>query len=58
MTCAGAVLGVWYDRESLPMRRLTFHQEIEDGIRTEVGRLNYVGRLKATGIVRYAFAQT
>jgi hypothetical protein len=34
---------VWFDRESLIARGLTFHQEIKDSIRTEVDRVVYVG---------------
>ncbi|HQX49243.1 MAG TPA: toll/interleukin-1 receptor domain-containing protein, partial [Planctomycetaceae bacterium] len=34
---------VWYDRESLMARGLTFHQEIKDAIRCEVDRIVYVG---------------
>ncbi len=37
---------VWFDRESLPSRDLTFHQEIEDAIRTR-DRLIYIGGPKA-----------
>ena len=38
---------VWFDRESLMARGLTFHQEIKDAIRTEVDRVVYVGGPKA-----------
>ncbi len=38
---------VWFDRESLMSRGLTFHQEIKDAIRTEVDRVVYVGGPKA-----------
>ena len=38
---------VWFDRESLMSRGLTFHQEIKDAIRTEVERVVYVGGPKA-----------
>ena len=38
---------VWFDREALMSRGLTFHQEIEDAIRTEVDRVIYVGGPKA-----------
>lgn len=38
---------VWFDRESLMSRGLTFHQEIKDAIRTEVDRIVYVGGPKA-----------
>ncbi len=34
---------VWFNRESLLTRGLTFHQEIKDVIRTEVDRVVYVG---------------
>ena len=34
---------VWFDRESLMSRGLTFHQEIKDAILTEVDRVIYVG---------------
>jgi hypothetical protein len=34
---------VYYDRDSLMSRGLSFHQEIRDAIRLEVGRLVYVG---------------
>ncbi|HMP75225.1 MAG TPA: NB-ARC domain-containing protein [Kiritimatiellia bacterium] len=34
---------VWFDRESLLSRGLTFHQEIRDAIRTEVDRVVYIG---------------
>lgn len=35
LTAAGFT--VWFDRESLMSRGLTFHQEIKDAIRTDVG---------------------
>ena len=38
---------VWFDRESLMSRGLTFHQEIKDAIRCEVDRIVYVGGPKA-----------
>ncbi len=38
---------VWFDRESLLSRGLTFHQEIKDAIRAEVDRVVYVGGPKA-----------
>lgn len=38
---------VWFDRESLMSRGLTFHQEIKDAIRTEVDRVVCVGGPKA-----------
>ncbi|MCU0857634.1 MAG: NB-ARC domain-containing protein [Pontiellaceae bacterium] len=38
---------VWFDRESLMSKGLTFHQEIKDAIRTEVDRVVYVGGPKA-----------
>lgn len=38
---------VWFDRESLMSRGLTFHQEIRDAIRCEVDRVVYVGGPKA-----------
>src|ERR1019366_10684894 len=38
---------VWFDRESLMSRGLSFHQEIKDAIRTEVDRVVYVGGPKA-----------
>ena len=38
---------VWFDRESLMSRGLTFHQEIKDAIRCEVDRVVYVGGPKA-----------
>ena len=38
---------VWFDRESLMSRGLSFHQEIKDAIRTEVDRVIYVGGPKA-----------
>ena len=38
---------VWFDRESLMSRGLTFHQEIKDAIRCEVSRIVYVGGPKA-----------
>ena len=38
---------VWFDRESLMSRGLTFHHEIKDAIRTEVDRVVYVGGPKA-----------
>ncbi|MBP7828686.1 MAG: TIR domain-containing protein [Kiritimatiellae bacterium] len=38
---------VWFDRESLLSRGLTFHQEIKDAIRTEVDRIVYIGGPKA-----------
>lgn len=40
---AQAGFTVWFDRESLMSRGLTFHHEIKDAIRTEVDRLVYVG---------------
>jgi hypothetical protein len=44
---------VWFDRESLMSRGLTFHQEIKDAIRTEVNRVVYVGgRFRAFGTRR------
>src|SRR4051812_43101367 len=43
-----AGLTVWFDRESLLARGLTFHQEIRDAIRTEVDRIVYVGGPKAS----------
>lgn len=45
---------VWFDRESLPSRQLTFHQEIADAIRTETDRLVYVAgpRAAASDYVR------
>ncbi len=45
LTAAG--FQVWFDRESLLSRGLTFHQEIKDAIRTEVDRVVYVGGPKA-----------
>lgn len=44
---AQAGFQVWFDRESLMSRGLSFHQEIKDAIRTEVDRLVYVGGPKA-----------
>jgi WD40 repeat protein len=44
---ATAGFAVWFDRESLMSRGLTFHQEIKDAIRTEVDRVVYVGGPKA-----------
>ncbi len=44
---AAAGFTVWFDRESLMSRGLTFHQEIRDAIRTEVDRVVYVGGPKA-----------
>jgi hypothetical protein len=44
---AQAGFTVWFDRESLMSRGLSFHQEIKDAIRTEVDRLVYVGGPKA-----------
>ena len=44
---ANAGFTVWFDRESLLSRGLTFHQEIKDAIRTEVDRVVYVGGPKA-----------
>ena len=44
---AKAGFTVWFDRESLISRGLTFHQEIKDAIRTEVDRVVYVGGPKA-----------
>ena len=38
---------VWFDRESLMARGLTFHQEIKDAVRCEVDRIVYVGGPKA-----------
>jgi len=38
---------VWFDRESLMSRGISFHQEIEDAIRTEVDRVVYIGGPKA-----------
>jgi WD40 repeat protein len=38
---------VWFDRNSLLSRGLTFHQEIKDAIRTEVDRVVYIGGPKA-----------
>ncbi len=38
---------VWFDRESLMARGLSFHQEIKDAIRAEVDRVVYVGGPKA-----------
>ena len=38
---------VWFDRESLMSRGLTFHQEIKDAIRTEVDRVLYIGGPKS-----------
>jgi WD40 repeat protein len=38
---------VWFDREALLSRGLSFHQEIKDAIRTEVDRVVYVGGPKA-----------
>lgn len=45
---------VWFDRESLPSRQLTFHQEIADAIRNETDRLIYVAgpRAAASDYVR------
>jgi WD40 repeat protein len=40
LTHAG--FNVWFDRESLLSRGLTFHQEIKDAIRTKVDRVVYV----------------
>jgi hypothetical protein len=34
---------VWFDRESLMSRGLTFHQEIKDAIRCNIDRIVYVG---------------
>ena len=45
LTAAGFT--VWFDRESLMARGLTFHQEIKDAIRCEVDRIVYVGGPKA-----------
>lgn len=45
LTAAGFT--VWFDRESLMSRGLTFHHEIKDAIRTEVDRVVYVGGPKA-----------
>jgi len=45
LTAAGFT--VWFDRESLMARGLTFHMEIKDAIRTEVDRVVYVGGPKA-----------
>ena len=45
LTAAGFT--VWFDRESLLSRGLTFHQEIRDAIRTEVDRIVFVGGPKA-----------
>jgi len=44
---AKAGFTVWFDRDSLMSRGLTFHQEIKDAIRTEVDRVVYVGGPKA-----------
>jgi len=38
---------VWFDRESLMSRGLTFHQEIKDAIHAEVDKLLYIGGPKA-----------
>jgi WD40 repeat protein len=38
---------VWFDRESLLSRGLTFHQEIKDAIRTQVDRLIYISGPRA-----------
>ena len=46
LTAAGFT--VWFDRESLMSRGLTFHQEIKDAIRTEVDRVIYIAGPKAT----------
>ncbi|MCX6879371.1 MAG: NB-ARC domain-containing protein [Verrucomicrobia bacterium] len=45
LTSAGFT--VWFDRESLMSRGLTFLHEIKDAIRTEVDRVVYVGGPKA-----------
>lgn len=45
LQCAG--FRVWFDRESLLSRGLTYHQEIKDAIRAKVDRLVYVGGPKA-----------
>lgn len=45
LTAAGFT--VWFDRDSLMSRGLTFHQEIRDAIRCEVDRIVYVGGPKA-----------
>ena len=45
LTAAGFT--VWFDRESLMSRGLTFHQEIKDAIRCDVDRILYVGGPKA-----------
>ncbi len=44
---SAAGFAVWFDRESLMSRGLTFHHEIKDAIRTEVDRVVYVGGPKA-----------
>jgi WD40 repeat protein len=38
---------VWFDRQSLLSRGLTFHQEIKDALRTEIDRVIYIGGPRA-----------
>jgi WD40 repeat protein len=45
LTSAGFT--VWFDRESLLSRGLSFHQEIKDAIRNAVDRVVYIGGPKA-----------